>query len=94
MLFRRMCGAIEVLAFIVCEPDARFFELRAPLIDNTAAALGAHLTIGSSHFFGTGHGFYGTVLACFLACGFCVFCREHVYYTFHLERGIPRRFQR
>ena len=93
MLFRRMCGAIEVLAFIVwLNLMLGSFELRAPLIDNTAAALGAHLIIGSLNIsLGQVMVFTVTVLASFLASRFLRFLlEEDVYYTFHLERGIPQ----
>ncbi len=93
MLYRRMCSAVELVAFLFwVSVMLNVFGLRAQLIQNIEAVLHANLAIGSLNI-SLGHVliFGLTVWASFLLSRFLRFLlEEDIYRHFQLARGIPQ----
>ncbi|HEY2423954.1 MAG TPA: mechanosensitive ion channel domain-containing protein, partial [Chthoniobacterales bacterium] len=93
MLHRRMCSAVELLAFFFwLSVMLNILGLRTPLIQNIEAVLHASLAIGSLNIsLGSVLTFVVTVWAAFLFSKFFRFLlEEDVYHHFQLGRGVPQ----
>ena len=93
MLQRRICGLVELLAFIYwVSLTLNFFGLRTPLVAGTQEVLRANLAIGSlSISLQQVLVFLATIWAAFALSRFLRFLlEEDIYYHWHLARGIPQ----